>query len=163
MTLSMKNPYEPPSATTVDQPAARTQLRRRSVVIVVLLSIGTLGVYVYYWMYRYSTDINRLHPSATGIPFWFIILAISAPSLLVGLACLQVLLPQVHLPSNLFFVFNLFANCILLIWVLWLRVLLNTLTNSQAPISILLTILLSIFYLQYRINQLTPSNLPDSK
>lgn len=52
------NPYAPPKAAVAD--IASTGLKRRSVIVMILLSIVTLGLYYSIWFLRRRTALNRL-------------------------------------------------------------------------------------------------------
>jgi len=63
------NPYAPPKAAVADYPISPTGLKRRSVVIMIVLTIVTAGLYAAIWFFRRRTAFNRLN-SPKKLQLW---------------------------------------------------------------------------------------------
>ena len=63
------NPYAPPKAAVADDPTRTTAIKRRSVVVMLLFTLLTLGFYPMIWFFRRRTAINHLN-SPRKLQLW---------------------------------------------------------------------------------------------
>ena len=63
------NPYAPPTAQVAASGATGAGLKRRSLVVMFLLLIVTLGIYYPVWFFRRRRGLNRLD-SSRKLPLW---------------------------------------------------------------------------------------------
>ena len=159
------NPYAPPKAAVADLP---TGLKRRSVVLMIVLSIVTFGLYYPIWFLRRRAALNRLDsPRKLRLwPFvvviaWFVfqfimgIAAGSAPPEQTSGAGAAVLLNVVQLAVGILMVIqSFFTKDILEDHLVGPgdRVP-NPLFVETVKLSGVMTFLFQIFYLQYVINR----------
>ena len=70
------NPYAPPKAHVADLEPSTHGLKRRSVVVMVVFTIITLGLYYLAWWFRRRPGLNRLNSNAK-LPMWPLLLMVA--------------------------------------------------------------------------------------
>jgi hypothetical protein len=86
------NPYSPPQAKVADPPPTSHGLKRRSVLVMVLFMIITLGLYYPVWWFRRRPGLNRLN-SPKKLAAWPLLLLAALWVIQFGLGLVQGLRP----------------------------------------------------------------------
>lgn len=136
----------------------------------IALSLVTLTLYVPWWLYRQTRVINA-HAQQSRIPDWMVHAGMISGMVIVGLNLfvLTTASPESAQsvpmqPDPTLQGISLIANIILLAWAFVVRNGINELARASrgdaAWIGIVLTILFSVFYLQYKINRILDTRRP---
>jgi len=148
--------------------------KKKSVILLFLLSIITLGLYPMFWFIKRSPEINNLKTkskltkkSAVILLIFYILFTISLISLQITASLSGVTIPNVTDPANvpiefqilfiITLIFGLISLMFLLILTFRVRKILNeVLANKQTKrkVSGLFTLIFNIYYLQYEINRI---------
>jgi hypothetical protein len=164
MTSEEHNPYAPPRARVVDPEPDTHGLKRRSVVVMIVFTIITLGVYYLVWWFRRRSGLNRLN-SEKKLALWPLLLftALYVAQLVLGFvegAAPDVMTPDVEMLAAMF---QLVVGIVMIIQTFTVK---NMIEDHAAPephsgpmfvehvkLSGLMTFFFSIFYLQWAINR----------
>jgi len=141
----------------VSDSATAAPLKRSSVLLVVLLSFVTAGVYTGVWYLRRRRGLNLLDSTSK--------LGVTGPVLLIALSAINLVLPQDSAPETIVLLAVGLTNLAMAFRVRWMIVdHLRTRITAVLPLSAglqeqykpssLLTFFLNIFYLQYKLNEL---------
>ena len=161
------NPYAPPTA-QLGSGETKSGLKRRSLVVMILLLIVTLGIYYLVWFFRRRPGLNRLD-SRRKLPLWPLLMFAAYFGLQVVLAVLvgdaspeQVWGPEVAMGLSLL---QLAVGILMLVQCFAIKDIIEDhaqgpdtetergLFNPRVKLSGLMTFFFSIFYLQYAINK----------
>ena len=137
--------------------ATAVPLKRSSVLVVVLLSLVTAGLYTGIWYLRRRKALNLLDSSSK--------LGLAGPIVLVTLSAINLALPSDSTPHTVTLLAVGLTNLVMAFRVRWMIIdhlgsrIAAVLPQSaglqeQYKPSSLLTFFLNIFYLQYKINEL---------
>jgi hypothetical protein len=169
----------PPSPEPSAIPAvAQTGLRRRSVLLMIVLTVVTVGLYYPIWFWRRRTALNglnsstklRLWPFVTFTTVFAVVLVVEVisdparPADVIGMV-----------PALILYLTRLAAG-LLIIWQCFVikdiledhligptdRVL-SSLTDERVELSALMTFFFQIYYLQYAINRYVADRRPTSR
>jgi uncharacterized protein DUF4234 len=167
LTTMDPNPYAPPKAAVTDQSSPRG-LRRRSVILMIVLTIITFGLYYPIWFFRRRGALNRLN-SPRKLRLWplmtfcaltvvdFVVVFVSAPEppeQTIGAAATRVL-GLVRLAVGILMVFQ----CFIIKDILEDHLagpeddVSRSLFVERVKLSGLMTFFFQIYYLQYAINR----------
>jgi hypothetical protein len=160
------NPYAPPKA-SIEDPSA-TDLKRRSVLLMVVLTLVTFGLYYPIWFLRRRAALNRLD-SPRKLRLWpfAVFTAWFAFQFIVGFAAALRAHGQVARGETplLFNLFQLGINILMLVQSFFTKDILedhlsgpgddvpNALFVDSVKLSGVMTFFFQIFYLQYVINR----------
>ena len=163
--MKNENPFTPPSSNLeIEHSHKRSpliQLPCFSTLLVVIFSIVTLGLYNLYWMYTRTQKLNALLSPEDRIANWL-------PTAAMTLAFISILLSisSEYIPvTEEFLVIDNTISIInfvfTLTWVFAIRKVINLLLESRPEdeswLNGFITFIFSIFYFQYRINQIHDS------
>lgn len=156
MTELANNPYSAPEA-SLDRPQESQNLaglKRFSTWGVLGLCIITLGIYSLYWLYSRTNQINNLTDNKIGNNF------VIVASILYIASTVVAYLPFFGVLNSTLIMVSPFVSIgsmvIFYVWIYKLRNRLNQVTNSAGQVTWcgpILTFFLTIFYLNYKINQ----------
>jgi len=138
--------------------------------VTIALSLLTLTLYIPWWLYRQTRVINA-HAQRSRIPDWMVHAGMVSSIVIVGLNLVMLTTaspesaPAVPMqPDPVLRGISLIANIIVVTWLFVVRNGINELAGARrgdaAWIGIALTILLSVFYLQYKINRVLDARRP---
>lgn len=160
------NHYAPPKAVVVD--LSSTGLKRRSVILMIVLSIVTFGLYYPIWFLRRRTALNRLD-SPRKLRLWpfMVFLAWFVFQFIVGMAVAPMPRGQViGQPADLLLTLvQLAVGILMLVQSFFIKDILedhlagpgdhvpDRLFDDTVKLSGVMTFLFQIFYLQYVINR----------
>jgi uncharacterized Tic20 family protein len=164
--MSENNPYSTPSADlhvplSDNSIEAIKKIPRFSTWAVVGLSIITLGIYSYYWLYSRTKMLNSLlvdsnNKIPSGLTLSIIILAII--NFFLSLYPLFNAGQVSSAIDGLSMFISIIGVILFLVWAFSFRKRLNTLSNSQKGerfwLGGILTFLINVYYFQYKINQI---------
>jgi hypothetical protein len=180
--MDEKNPYAPPKSSVEDarprssfdapELVLQSVIARRPVVLVVMLSLVTLGYYQYYWLYATSRQATSDVPSQMGSSTKLLFLAIVLISLsffVMVVTTLSAASTGGHDPESAWLVggrlLGFAAQVLGIVWSFKVRDQLQSLVARRAvgpyPISAAGTFFFSIYYLQYKINRMPGSSTDD--
>lgn len=165
--MNNENPFTPPSSNLdidpekLKQRSPITKLPRISTLLVVVLSIVTAGIYNLYWMYTRTQKLNALAQNEDRIASW-----LPTAAIMISLISLVMTLGVefTHASDGFLVLANLISisNFVLTImWVFAIRKIIHRIAGlgqqDEYWLHGVLTFLLSIYYFQYRINQIHDS------
>jgi hypothetical protein len=170
--LQTPNPYATPQAQlvteTVQDEAGFRALGRFHTIWVVLLTLGSLGLYPPVWMLLKTQRFNAIYPKdSVNMPFTLFICVLV---LVAGMFDIVDLLGGYYrtLSYDMFIAFKILqytANIAMLIWAFYFRAKLRNFIQYELddirPVGVLWTFLFGIFFLQFKINQVI-DDLDDS-
>jgi hypothetical protein len=160
------NPYAPPKAQVADPEPNTHGLKRRSVIVMVVFTIFTFGLYYLAWWFRRRPGLNRLD-SPAKLPLWplLLMLALYVSEFFVGLtldagAYDQVVRERVGVVS---LIFQLFVGIVMLVMSFRVKDMIEDHAEpdldsgpmfvERVKLSGLMTFFFSIYYLQWAINR----------
>lgn len=165
MTDSIENPYAAPQADLEVQRDSGdlSVFPRFSTWWVLLLSIVTLGIYFFWWIYDRTRKLNTIAENKVpmGLVISYIIISLSAAFLPPVLISSMLNNPQANVNGILFVsmlgnLLSLASLVLLEVWAFKFRNRLNTLTDSQGQDTWAgggMTFFFTGIYLSYKINQ----------
>jgi len=154
------NAYAAPEATLESSFRAGDEISafpRFSTCWVLLLSIVTLSIYMFYWLYSRTRILNRLMPDSP-ISVWLYgpTIALVIANFVIGF--LDGFYGSVVMLSLLSSLCGMLSTILLIVWVFSFRNRLNRLAGSGKSSACyagpILTFFLGIWYMSYKINQL---------
>jgi len=166
------NPYAPPKAAVAD--VSPTGLKRRSVVLMIVISIATFGLYFPIWFLRRRAALNRLD-SPRKLQRWPLVIVIAwfVFQLIVGVAAGSGLEQMAGAGGAILFnVVQLAVGILMVIQSFFTKDILedhlagpgdrvpNPMFVDTVKLSGLMTFLFQIFYLQYVINRYIAGSQP---
>ena len=160
------NPYAPPKAPVADHEPTTHGLKRRSVLVMVVFTIITFGLYYLTWWFRRRRGLNRLNSDAK-LPLWplLLMLALFFVEFVLGLTQEVVVDDQVVRERILVFdlIFQLLVGVVMLVMTFRVKGMIEdhaTPDLDSGPESVelvklsgLMTFFFSIYYLQWAINR----------
>jgi hypothetical protein len=164
MTTAGTNPYAPPRARVVDPEPDSHGLKRRSVIVMVLLAIGTLGIYYVVWWFRRRPGLNRLN-SPTKIALWPLLLLASLYMVNFARGFVRGIVPEGQpVPGELAAaLFQLGVAIVLIVQSFKVKAIIEDhvapdphsgpMFGAHVTLSGVMTFFFSIFYLQWAINR----------
>ena len=157
------NPYAPPKARVADHESTTHGLKRRSVVVMILFVILSLGIYYLVWWFRRRPGFNRLN-SERKLPIWplLTLVALWVFNLVMGFAQ-SASDREPGTPEVLLSFFQMMVGITMIVYTFWAK---ETIEDHVAPdpdsgpafgtqvkLSGIMTFFFSIFYLQWAINK----------
>ena len=159
------NPYAPPKAPVADPEPNTHGLKRRSVLVMVVFTIITFGLYYLAWWFRRRRGLNRLNSEAK-LPLWplLLMLALYVSQFFLGLFAdvgdNQVVREQVEVFGV---IFQLLVGIVMLVMTFRVKNMIEDHAEPDADsgamfvehvkLSGLMTFFFSIYYLQWAINR----------
>ena len=160
------NPYAPPKAQVADPEPNTHGLKRRSVVVMVVFTIITFGLYYLAWWFRRRGGLNRLNSEAK-LPLWplLLMLALYVVQFFLGLtedlgADDQAVRERAEV---LGVIFQLLVGIVMLVMTFRVKEMIEDHATpdldsgpmfvEQVKLSGLMTFFFSIYYLQWAINR----------
>lgn len=156
--MEPENPYAPPRSNVEPIAAAQPQpLATRPVILLILLSVITLGYYSVYWLYRVSRELRAELPRAAKTDGLLVAaIVVGVVDLVVTIAGYSALDANDY--ASLGKVIDLAFGLTQLFWCFKVRDMLVSLVAQRGvgpyPIGGAGTFFFGIFYLQYKINRL---------
>ncbi len=146
-------PYAPPSSGSVGD--RHPELPRTSVLLMILLTLVTLGLYIPYWFLRRRRAFNQLAPEGDRINFLTFAVA-GATAIAWVLGFLSGLLIGASAPSTPLEQWTTWIEVGSRILTIILGFQIKSILESNHPerLSAVGTFFLSLFYLQYKINRI---------
>lgn len=165
--MSDNNPYSAPDAdlavkNTGSGVAKVKEFPRFTTWAVVGLSIITLGIYTFYWLYSRTKILNRLLPEnkiAGWLPIAAIVTLIAYYVVSIAVPFLASASPELAAGlGGLSLIVNIAYIVFYLMWVFGFRSRLNQLSGSNKGdifwLGGILTFFINVYYFQYKINQM---------
>jgi len=152
------NPYAPPQTSTwVEEPEGSFHgLRRRSVLLMILLTVLTLGLYINYWVHQLALAVNqrlKRHHMSMGLVAFYWILSVTSLLWLIP----EIVTDDDPMVLRIGTMITRLEMIFALIMAFAIRSRLNTLTlvprEHPAWFHGLWTFLFGIFYLQWKTNR----------
>lgn len=154
------NPYAAPE-TDVVKPSSDSNIEKIKAIprfttwAVVGLTIITLGIYGFYWIYSRSKILNRGLSTDEKIPAWIIIGSLASYILYFLISIGSAFVPELSAIGAIIFIVYF---VLYIIWIYSFRGKVNMLTATQRKdkfwIGPILTFFINIYYFQYKINQI---------
>lgn len=160
--MTASNPYAPPKARVMDAEPTAHGLKHRNVIVMILFTIISLGLYFLIWWFRRRPGLNRLN-SPVKVPLWPLLLVIVMYAVQFVVAFLQEsggIDPGVELFASMF---QIGVGITMIVQAFRAK---NIIEDHAAPapesgpsfgtevkLSGLMTFFFSIFYLQWAINK----------
>ncbi len=145
-----------PNSLPENEHAGIAEFPRLNVMLFVMLTLITFGIYMVYWMYNRTMIVNR-QVGSEGIPMAFISLAVTAFVVCIGF---DIALRQEPTRMDLMLVYLVFAlicNILFLVWIFKIRNRLHLMMQISKDhpywCKTIWTFLFLAFYIQYKINQ----------
>lgn len=159
MSDSVENPYEPPKSDVVaDSEETTPYIKQHPVWLVGVLTVVTLGYYMYYWFWVTSRQINDFFPDGTAVPRWYAVVAVPLIAVNVGLMTMGLIDPHNVDLVDFDRVLTGATGIFMLLWAFKIRegiwAAASRVSGEPYPISSLATFFLSLYYLQYKINRM---------
>ena len=162
--MSENNPFTPPES-DLRPPRKGYQFIQEFPRLPTLLFMGlgllTLGLYVYAWIYTRNAMINRCVPDDKRIPDWLSNSAVALGVISFSMSGLGMLFPGTSIGIamiNAQGIFALVSFAMTMVWLFTFRALLNQLTGTYPGKRLwtngILLVLFSVYYLQYKLNQI---------
>jgi len=146
-------PYAPPSSGRV--PDRHPELRRTSLLLMILFTLLTLGLYIPYWFLSRRRAFMHLAPEADSVNILTFVVA-GTSAVAWGLGFLSGLLIETSNPSPSLqqwtTIFDFGSRILTIILGFQIKSILEA--NHPERLSALGTFFLSLFYLQYKINRM---------
>lgn len=162
--MSENNPYTPPESDPQPPRQGQSFIRefpRFPVLLFIGIALLTMGLYVYAWIYTRNQMINRCVPESKRIPSWLTNSVIALGVVSFSMSFLAMVSPESSFGKALIEaqgIFTLITYAMTILWLFNFRALLNQLAGSQPGerfwVNGILLVLFSVYYLQYKINQL---------
>ncbi len=166
----MNNIYDPPksdlASSTDDRFGNIAVFSRFNTVYTIILAFLTLGLYFPYWLYTRTLKLNAIVKRQTSLVFMRIAVLLYvatyalyfAQGYFEAVGDEQGLLQYIEITTNSM---DLISNLLLVIWVYKFRNRLNeTFGGPEFRMGLVLPFFFSIFYLQYKINELIDEGVP---
>ncbi len=134
-----------------------------SLLQILLLSVATLGIYGWWWMYSRSRILNTLLPEGQGIDPRFMHLNLGGFAITLVLAIALAAQPDNTSLEATVNVLSMAINIMALFWLFRFRSALHVLLGAAAEnyhFNAFWTFLLQVIYLQHRINMIREHNQP---
>lgn len=161
-----RGPYAPPTAKVADLPDDSHGLKRRSVLVMIVFMIITLGLYYVVWWFRRRPGLNRLN-SPKKLALWPLLLLVALYVTQFGLALVAGDTPLTEAIGEggaaLDLLFRLSVGIVMIIQAFRVKDIIEDHATpesdsgpmfvEQVTLSGVLTFLFSIFYLQWAINR----------
>jgi Domain of unknown function (DUF4234) len=161
-----RNPYAPPKAKVADLEPTTHGLKRRSVLLMILFTVITLGVYYLVWWFRRRPGLNLLD-SPQKLAMWPLLLTAAMWVVQFGVGIAQglapdeqILNPEVQMLSS---VFQLYVGIVMIFQAFKIKSIIEdhvfpdvqerALFVEHVKLSGLMTFFFSIYYLQWAINR----------
>jgi hypothetical protein len=159
------NPYAPPKARVADAQLENYGLKQRSVVVMILFTFITLGLYFMIWWFRRRDGLNRLN-SPTKIALWPLLLFLALFVLQLGIGIAEGLNGGRSIGEGinlLASVFQLVVGIAMIVQAFRAKEIIEDhcapedrsepLSFGEVKLSGVMTFFFSIFYLQWAINR----------
>ena len=166
----MDNIYDPPKSELArganDRFGDIGVFTRFSTVYTIILAFLTLGLYLPYWFYTRTRRLNRIVQRQTSLAFMRIavLLYVATYAMYFSQGYFEAtgdergLLPRLDQATALM---DLVSNALLVVWAYKFRNRLHeTFGGPEFRIGLVLPFLFSIFYLQYKLNELIDEGVP---
>lgn len=166
----MDNIYDPPKSELAsavdDRPGDIRVFKRFSAVYTIILAFVTLGLYFPYWLYTRTQKLNRIVEHQTSIVFMRVTVLVYVATYAMYFAQGYIeamgdeygLLQPIDQATTLM---DLTSNILVVVWVYKFRNRLNeTFGGPEFRIGLVLPFFFSIFYLQYKLNELIDEGVP---
>jgi len=149
------NPFAPPKTRVADPDLESYGLRRRSLLLMIVFTFISFGVYYPVWWFRRRAGLNRLN-SPTKLALWPLLLFASLFVVPFGLAFVRID-PDEDLAGEailgLLAVFQLYVGILMIIQAFRAKGMIEDHAAEQVKLSGVMTFFFSIFYLQWAINR----------
>ena len=165
--METSNPYAPPKAAVAD-PASPTGLKQRRVLVMIVFTIVTFGLYYLIWFFRRRNALNALN-SPRKVALWPLLLSIAnlVVDFVLGIVSGDRRVEEaIGAMPAMFFTLVRFVTGVVMIWQCFVikDIIEDHLSGpddgttpsifvERVQLSGLATFFLSIFYLQYAINR----------
>jgi len=160
------NPYAPPQAKVADPPPNSHGLKRRSVLVMIVFTIISFGLYYPIWWFRRRQGLNRLN-SPKKLAAWPLLLLVAVFVIQIGLAFAAGDTPLEEFigagPMLLVLLFRLGVGILMLVQTFRIKDMIEDHATpesdsgpmfvEQVQLSGVMTFFFSIFYLQWAINR----------
>jgi hypothetical protein len=159
------NPYAPPTATVADPAPDSHGLKRRRVIVMILFTLATFGLYYFVWWFRRRPGLNRLN-SFRKLALWPLLLMAAINAIQIAIAILAGQTPVADvIGSSTATVLNLVQFAIGVLMIVQSFRIKDMIEDHATPesgsgpmfgehvqLSGLMTFFFSIYYLQWAIN-----------
>lgn len=132
-----------------------------SLLLLIMLSIATLGIYTWWWMYSRSVILNEALPAEQRIATNLMHLCLGGFVVTLVLAIAAAFQPENISMENTANILSMALNIMVIVWILYFRRGMNYLlgqTRTQYHLGIVWTLLFQVFYMQYKINMIRAHN-----
>jgi hypothetical protein len=160
------NPYAPPAANVADPAPHSHGLKRRSVIVMILFTLATFGLYYFVWWFRRRPGLNRLN-SSRKLALWPLLLmaAVNAIQIVIGLVAGETPVAELIGPSSamLLTAIQFAVGILMIVQSFRIKDMIEdhatpetesgSMFSEQVQLSGLMTFFFSIFYLQWAINR----------
>ena len=159
------NPYAPPQAVVADPEPTSHGLKRRGLLLMVVLTIVTLGFYYLVWWFRRRPGLNRLN-SPRKLAIWPLLLFTVQFVMQFGLGFLQGAAPELEVigeRGNVFLtLFQVAVGILMIVQAFKIKNIIEdhaevaqseSMFVEPVQLSGLMTFFFSIYYLQWAINR----------
>ena len=163
--MSENNPFTPPES-DLRPPLKKghqfiQEFPRLPTLLFIGLGLMTLGLYIYAWIYTRNAMINRCVPDDKRIPDWLSNSAVALGVISFMMSAMGMLFPKTTLGLAMIDaqgVFAMMSFAMTMVWLFTFRTLLHQLTGAYPGKRLwangLLLVLFSVYYLQYKLNQI---------
>lgn len=128
-----------------------------SLLLLIMLSIATLGIYTWWWMYSRSVILNEVLPVEQRIATNLMHLCLGGFVVTLVLAIAAGFQPGNVSLENTLNILSMVLNIMVIVWILYFRRGMNYLLGqikTQYHLNIVWTLLFQVFYMQYKINMI---------
>ena len=159
------NPYAPPKTRVADAEPDSHGLKHRSVLMMIVFVIITLGLYFLIWWFRRRPGLNRLN-SPTKIPLWPLLSVLALYCVQLGVGVAEGLADGERVAPEIQALVSIFQIAVGIVMIVQAFRAKNIIEDHAAPapgsgpmfgtevkLSGVMTFFLSIFYLQWAINR----------
>ena len=158
------NPYAPPTARVVDAEPTTHGLKHRGVLMMILFTLLTLGLYFLIWWFRRRPGLNRLN-SPKKIPLWPLLSVIALYAVQIVVGFMQGAAPDSVGPGLQLFVsiFQIAVGITMIVMAFRAKDMIEDhaapdphagpMFGTQVKLSGVMTFFFSIYYLQWAINR----------
>ena len=149
------NPFAPPKSRVADPELESYGLKRRSLLVMIVFTFISFGVYYPVWWFRRRAGLNRLN-SPTKLALWPLLLFASLFVIPFVLAFIRID-PDEDFAGEAIMgvlaVFQLYVGILMIIQAFRVKEMIEDHAAEQAKLSGVMTFFFSIFYLQWAINR----------
>ena len=157
------NPYAPPKARVADPELTTHGLKRRSVLMMILFVVLSLGIYYVIWWFRRRPGLNRLN-SPRKLPVWPLALLVFLWVLNLAGGVMDGLEPGRPVQGQpLLSLFQIAVGISMIVYCFWAKEIIEDHARPEpgsgpafgtdVRLSGIMTFFFSIFYLQWAINK----------